>query len=154
MSNNKHFRLTPETLNPLFKSTIGFDQIVDGIFKEFGVSTTGYPPYNITRTIKESGTDEYNIVLALAGFTEDDIEISVENNTLVITGNSSILGDDLAGVEYLHKGIAARKFTRSFRLAEHVEISNAVLKNGILTVSLTMVIPESAKPKTIKITQQ
>lgn len=148
---NKQYRITSETLNPLFnKSTVGYDQLVESLFlKETACS--GYPPYNITRTIVEGGLDTFDIVLALAGFTEDDIEIVVENNSMVITGQSTILGDEDESVEYLHRGIAARKFTRSFKLAENVIVETAALKNGMLTVTLSRIVPDKKIPTSIKI---
>lgn len=149
---NKQFRITSESINPLFnRSTVGFDHLVESLFGD-STCTTGYPPYNITRITNAGELDKYAIVLALAGFTEDDISIEVENNTLLITGNSDALGNEDSSVEYLHKGIAARKFTRSFRLSDDVEIEGASLKNGILTVTLVRVIPEKVSPKLIKIT--
>ena len=150
---NKQIRFTSESLNPLFnKSSVGFDHLLESLFGE--VSSTpagGYPPYNITRTISSDNLDRYNIVLALAGFTEDDIDIMVENSNLLISGNSDALGGESDLVEYLHKGIAARKFTRSFKLADDVIVETASLKNGILTVSLTRIVPDEAIPQSIKI---
>ena len=152
---NKHIRITADSLNPLLKQTVGFDHLVESFFNtNNSQAATGYPPYNIVRETDSSGQDYYSIVLALAGMTEDDIELVVENNTMTVSGNSNVLAEDREGVEFLHKGIAARKFTRSFKLAEHVEVQSAVLKNGMLTVSLVRVIPDEKQPKLIKIQSQ
>jgi molecular chaperone IbpA len=88
----------------------------------------------------------------VAGFTQEDIEITVENNQLKISGKSAVLAEEVdSTVEYLHKGIAERNFIRTFKLAEHVEVVDASLKDGILKVLLNRNIPEAAKPKRITI---
>ena len=114
--------------------------------------STGYPPYNVARISKEDADDVYEITLAVAGFTQEDIEITVENNQLKISGKSALLAEEVdSGVEYLHKGIAERNFIRTFKLAEHVEVVDASLKDGILKVLLNRNIPEAAKSKRIAI---
>jgi molecular chaperone IbpA len=114
--------------------------------------STGYPPYNVVRISKEDAEDVYEITLAVAGFTQEDIELTVENNQLKISGKSAVLAEEVdSTVEYLHKGIAERNFIRTFKLAEHVEVANASLKDGILKVRLFRNIPEAAKPKRIAI---
>ena len=142
----KQLRLTTETLNPLFRASVGFDRVMNEFFNEPEfANVTGYPPYNISR----DDDDVYEINLALAGFRRDDIDIELEDGTLKITGKSEVLDQD--GREYLHKGIAERNFVRTFKLAEYVEVQSAKLEDGILRVTLVRNIPDALKPQKIKI---
>jgi molecular chaperone IbpA len=142
----KQFRLTTETLNPLFRASVGFDRVMNEFFNEPAfANVTGYPPYNISR----DENDVYEITLALAGFKRSDIDIELEDGTLKITGNSQVLDQD--GREFLHKGIAERNFVRTFKLAEYVEVDNAKLEDGILRVTLIRNIPDALQPKKIEI---
>ena len=101
---------------------------------------------------KETEEVSYEITLAVAGFTQDDIDITVEDKHLKVEGKSAVLAEDVnSEVEYIHKGIAERNFTRNFRLAEHVEVKTAKLQDGILKVTLFLNVPEEAKPKKISI---
>ena len=126
---------------------VGFDRMFDELSRTAGtLNATNYPPYNI---IKRSET-EYAVEVAVAGFEENELDVEVVNNELVITGNKAIE----ANSEYLHQGIAGRDFVRTFALFENVEVRGASVKNGILTVTLEHLIPESAKPKKIAITFQ
>ena len=102
-----------------------------------------YPPYDVLKLDE----DTYQVSLAVAGFSKEDIEVSVDNGTLKITGEIVEVTD----AEVIHKGIAARKFTRSFALGEYMEVSSATLKDGMLNVSVIRNLPEEKKPKTIKI---
>ena len=143
---NKQFRITTDTLSPLFKASIGFDNLVNEFFNEPQfANATGYPPYNISK----GKDDVYEITLAVAGFKKDDIEIELEDGTLKITGTSNVLDSD--DVEYLHKGIAERNFVRTFKLAEYVEVKKAKLDDGILRVQLFRNVPDALKPQKIKI---
>ena len=144
----KQLRFTSETLSPLYKMSIGFDRLAEQFFNDpsFATAQTGYPPFNIS---KGKGTDMYEITLAVAGFKKNDIDIEVEDGTLKISGASAVLDSD--DTEYLHKGIAERNFTRTFKLADFVEVAEAKLEDGMLQVSLFRNVPESMKPKTIKI---
>ena len=143
---NKQFRITTDTLSPLFKASIGFDNLVNEFFNEPQfANATGYPPYNISK----GKDDVYEITLAVAGFKKDDIEIELEDGTLKITGTSNVLDSD--EVEYLHKGIAERNFVRTFKLAEYVEVKKAKLDYGILRVQLFRNVPDALKPQKIKI---
>lgn len=120
---------------------IGFDQLFqefDSIQKE---NTTVYPPHNVVKLTEDS----YVIELAVAGFSEPELDIETIENSLVITGEKS----DKDEREYAHKGISARKFTRRFTLAEHVVVSGASLQNGILSISLERQVPEEKKPHKI-----
>ena len=143
---NKQIRFTSESLSPLYKMSIGFDRLADQFFNDptFSTAQTGYPPYNIAK--KED--DVYEVTLAVAGFKKDDIDISLEDGTLVIKGESNVLDES---VEYLHKGIAERNFIRTFKLAEFVEVKEAKLEDGILRVSLFRNVPDAMKPQKIKI---
>ena len=143
---NKQIRFTSESLSRLYKMSIGFDRLAEQFFNDptFSTAQTGYPPYNIAK--KED--DVYEVTLAVAGFKKDDIDISLEDGTLVIKGESNVLDES---VEYLHKGIAERNFIRTFKLAEFVEVKEAKLEDGILRVSLFRNIPDAMNPQKIKI---
>ena len=132
--------------NQLRPHTIGYDNIFDhfnDMFESSELQTT-YPPYDI---IKHSDT-KYDIQVALAGYSKDDIEIEVKENTLSI---KSAKKDEDNKVEILHRGIAKRYFERHFTIADDVKANGAELKNGLLVVSLERVIPEHKKPRTISI---
>jgi len=145
---NKQIRFTSESLSPLYKMSIGFDRLAEQFFNDptFAQAQTGYPPYNISKLEDET----YHVTLAIAGFKKSDIDISLEDGTLIIKGTSDVIDDD--GVEYLHKGIAERNFIRTFKLAEFVEVKEAKLEDGILIVSLFRNVPDAMKPQSIKIT--
>jgi molecular chaperone IbpA len=162
---NKTLKITSETLNPLYRMSVGFDRIMEDFFNDpvftvgSGSTTSGYPPFNINKIVNKSSSDvEYEIVLALAGFTEKDIEICVENNNMRISGATGCLNtsdkSDQEDITYLHKGIAERSFNRTFKLADYVEVKSATLKDGILRVRLWRDVPEAAKPKLITVTSQ
>ncbi|MGH7055564.1 MAG: Hsp20 family protein, partial [Stellaceae bacterium] len=104
----------------------------------------GYPPYNIETT----GEDAYRLTMAVAGFAGDELDITVQENTLVVTGKAK--KDDENG-RYLHRGIARRGFERRFSLAEHIKVTGASLENGMLHVDLVREVPETAKPRKIAI---
>jgi molecular chaperone IbpA len=128
---------------PLFRTAIGFDRLarlVDTLPQE----ATSYPPYNIEKT----GEDSYRLTLAVAGFSADDIELTVKENALIVTGK---IAENAKTAEYLHRGIAARAFTRRFVLADHVVVDGAEIANGLLNVAIKRVVPESAKPRRIEI---
>ena len=135
----------------LLPSTVGFDQMFKS-FEEMQRSvakTVSYPPYNI----KKVEDNKYIIEIAVAGFGKQDIEVELMDGTLVIKGQTSLdtLTKDGTDITYLHKGIAERAFTRSFKLADTIEIKNAELLNGILKVWLENIIPDSKKPRKINI---
>ena len=112
------------------------------------LNASNYPPYNI---IKESETI-WKIEVAVAGFDESELDVEIVNNELVVTG--AVNKENKAEQQYLHQGIAGRDFERTFALADNVEVKGAAVKNGILTVTLEHIVPESAKPKKIAITFQ
>jgi molecular chaperone IbpA len=109
-------------------------------------ANTNYPPYNIVK----HGDDNFAIELAVAGFKDGEINIQVERNQLTVKGEQAVDLDNQ--VEYLHRGISARSFARTWTLADHVEVAGASSENGILTISLERKIPEEQKPKSIAIT--
>ena len=136
--------------NQLRPVTIGFDDIFEDFGKMFdenilrGSYKQSYPPYDI---VKHSDT-HYDVQVALAGYSKDDIEIEVKENTLSI---KSVKKEEDEKVEVLHRGISKRYFERSFTIAEDVKVNGAELKDGLLIVSLERVIPEHKKPRLIKI---
>ena len=132
----------------IHKFTVGFDNIFDELQRVTSQTRDNYPPYNV---IKHSD-DQFSIELAVAGFHDGDITVEVESNQLTIKGEQTQNLDDLLkDIEYLHRGISARNFVRTFTLADHVEVANALVANGILTISLERKIPEEKKPKKIAI---
>ena len=133
----------------LHKFGIGFDNMFDDLMRvSTQQSTSNYPPYNIVQ-INE---DEYMISLAVAGFGLDNLSVTKDKKFLIIEGKEYQTDSEKIVPNYLHKGISNRDFRREFQLADHVEISNAHLELGILSVYLKREVPEDAKPKTIAIT--
>jgi molecular chaperone IbpA len=133
----------------LHKFGIGFDNMFDDLMRvSTQQSTSNYPPYNIVQ-INE---DEYMISLAVAGFGLDNLSVTKDKKFLIIEGKEYQPDSENIVPNYLHKGISNRDFRREFQLADHVEISNAHLELGILSVHLRREVPEDAKPKTIAIT--
>jgi molecular chaperone IbpA len=125
---------------------IGFNQMANRLNQIHSTAThQSYPPYDVEE-VKENSL--YLVTLAVAGFSKDDISVSVDNGTLVVKGEREA---DEASNHILHKGIAARKFTRTFALGEYMEVTGAELKDGLLKISVEKIIPEEKKPKTIKI---
>lgn len=137
-------RVTTLTLPDFHRTMLGFDRLVED-FQSF--NNAGYPPYNV----EKSGDDKYQITLALAGFIREDLKIDVTEGTLSITGEKKEEDTDGDGIEYLHKGIANRSFTRSWKLAEYVEVVQAKMENGMLYIQLERIVPEEKKPKHIEI---
>ena len=115
---------------------LGFEQLERLVERTAKTGNDGYPPYNIEQTSERS----YRITLAVAGFREEDLSITVEDRQLVIRGRQS---DDAEGRVFLHRGIAARQFQRSFVLADGVDVGEAVMENGLLHVDLTRHVPET-----------
>ena len=130
---------------PLFRTAIGFDRLarlVDTAAQT--TSAPSYPPYNIEKT----GEDSYVLTMAVAGFGPDDIELTVQDNTLVVSGR---VGGEQNGRELLYRGIAARSFERRFALADHIQVEQAGLTNGLLQIGVKRVVPEALKPRRIAI---
>ena len=135
-------------LASLSRALIGFDRMFNDIDRVQGRSDN-YPPHNIIKT----GENTYVIELAVAGFAKDEVSIQVENNQLTITGQKAIDVEleDQEDKIYLHRGLAARDFVKVFPLAEHIEVGDAELTNGILSVKLTRIVPEALKARVINI---
>ncbi len=136
--------------SPLYRSTVGFDRLFS-LLDNLGqpdTNTNSYPPYNIERT----GEDSYRITMAVAGFSEEDLNIEVKQNALTINAEKSEANADEN--EVLFRGIAARSFERRFQLADHVEVREASLVNGLLHIDLVREIPEAMKPRKIDISSK
>jgi len=134
-------------LTPLFRSSVGFDaldKMLDNAFREQAQSS--YPPYNIVKTAE----DAYRVEIAVAGFAENDIDVTQHQNVLIVRGQAAKRDDQ--NVEYLHRGIAQRAFEHKFQLADHVEVQRARLENGMLVIDLVRYVPEAMQPKKITIT--
>jgi molecular chaperone IbpA len=133
-------------LSPLFRSTIGFDRLMRlaDAATRVDSGSTAYPPYNIETT----GENAYRLTMAVAGFAADELDLTVKENALLITGKVKKEED---GKEYLYRGLARRAFERRFQLAEHIKVAGASLDNGLLHVDLVREIPEAMKPRKIEI---
>ena len=137
--------MTSYDLTPLLRSSVGFDvfdNIFDSVFN-LNESSTSYPPYNIIKS-----NNNYTITMAIAGFTKDEVDISVEENELSVKGVSNNSDEK---IEFLHKGIAARNFERKFQLADTIKVIDASYENGLLNIFLEREIPEHQKPRKIEI---
>lgn len=134
-------------LTPFYRNSVGFDRLaslIDTALKS-DTATGGYPPYNI----EELEENRYAITLAVAGFTQEELDIQVEKGVLTVRGSKQAKDER----KYLYQGIANRTFERKFNLADYIEVTGADLSNGLLTISLLKEIPEVMKPKTIAINQ-
>jgi molecular chaperone IbpA len=140
--------MRPFDFAPLYRSTVGFDRLVQLLDNVAGSETDApsYPPYNIERT----GENQYRITMAVAGFGQDDIKIEMKEQSLTIKGEKKPEDKER---QFLHRGIATRAFERRFQLADHVEVTGADLKDGLLHVELVRNVPERLKPRTIAIGQ-
>ena len=139
--------MDPFDFSPLFRSTIGFDRLTRLMDSATRVDNAAlaYPPYNIEKT----GEDAYRLTMAVAGFSRDEIDLTVQENSLLVTGKGHKEDDN---GRYLHRGIARRGFERRFSLADHIKVVGASLDNGMLHVDLVREVPEAMKPRTIQIT--
>ena len=136
-------------LAPLFRSTVGFDhlaRLVEGVSR-VDDQAFAYPPYNIEKL----SDDAYRVTMAVAGFAESDLDITVKGQNLIVTGNAK---KEETAQSYLHRGIAGRSFERRFQLAEHIKVANAALINGLLHIELVREVPEALKPRIIAIGSQ
>ncbi|MFM5334257.1 Hsp20 family protein [Aeromonas veronii] len=129
--------------SPLYRSAIGFDRLANLIESAASNGNAGYPPYNI----EQLGDNDYRISMAVAGFTQEELELSFQENLLTVKGNKQ------ADTErnYLYQGIAERGFERRFQLADYVRVKGADLKNGLLHIELVREVPEAMKPRKIEI---
>jgi molecular chaperone IbpA len=130
-------------LNPLWRSTIGFDRLFDLVETAQRAGEDHYPPYNIERL----ADDRYQITLAVAGFAPDEISITAEQNVVTIEGTKA----EKADREFLYRGISTRQFKRQFSLADYVQVKGASFDNGLLRIDLLREIPEAMKPRQIAI---
>jgi molecular chaperone IbpA len=133
-------------LTPLFRTSVGFDSLarmLDGMTK-LDEQASAYPPYNIEKLAE----DRYRITMAVAGFTEEDVTITAQDNALIVVGKAKAETEER---HYLHRGIAGRAFERRFQLADHIRVMGASLQHGLLHIELAREVPEAMKPRTIKI---
>jgi len=140
------YRITAGNLIPtLNRHMVGFDRLFNDVDRLFTQQAPSYPPYNIERV----NDSEYVITLAVAGFNKGEITVTVNNETLVVAGHKNESAEN--GANWLHRGIATRDFSRSWNLAEFVEVVSAENKNGMLEIHLKQEVPEAMKPKQITI---
>jgi molecular chaperone IbpA len=142
---NGNYTYTSGSLDKIFNDPffIGFNRHLDLLGNLHKVNNQSYPPYDILKLDE----DTYILSLAIAGFSKENINMSVDNGSLVIKGEIVEITD----AEVVHKGIAGRKFTRTFALGEYMEVTNAELKDGMLTINIARIVPEEKKPKQIDI---
>ncbi|MEQ1540875.1 MAG: Hsp20 family protein [Novosphingobium sp.] len=134
--------------SPYRRTMVGFDRLFDLLENQSRAnSSENYPPFNIER----SGEDAYRITLAVAGFKPADIEITAQQNLLVVQGRK---GEETSSAQFLHVGIAQRGFERRFELADYVRVDAANLEDGLLTIDLVREVPEAMKPKKIAVGTQ
>jgi len=133
--------------SPFRRSTVGFDRLFD-MLESSGMGNGGenYPPFDLIKT----GENDYRIELAVAGFKPDEIDITAQQNVLIVSGRKKEEQED-KGSDYIYRGIATRSFERRFALADHIQVKGADLKDGLLAIELVREIPEAMKPKKIEI---
>lgn len=129
---------------PLYRSAIGFDRLFNQMEKNIAGNNAGYPPYNI----EQQDEHHYRITMAVAGFSESQLDITQQQNILVVTGT---FGEEKTERQYLYQGIAERDFERKFQLADHVKVIGAQMENGLLHIDLEHEVPEEVKPRKIEI---
>lgn len=136
--------MTNQTVQTLFPRSafVGFDHLFDELDRVARHAKDNYPPHNIVKVADQT----YLVELAVAGFKQEELEIEVKDRSLYVRGEHVSQGR-----EYIHKGISAKKFSRTFRLSEYVEVHGADLKDGILSIELKVVIPDSKRPRKIEI---
>jgi len=138
-------------IDALNRALVGFDTMFDQMERRYANSVpNNYPPHNILKT----GENQYEIQIAVTGFEKSEISVTVESNVLTVKGEGAeSIRHENPEIVYLHRGLATRDFAREFPLAEHIEISGAEIKNGMLIVKLVRNIPDSAKPRIIDIVE-
>ena len=136
-------------LSPLYRASIGFDQVTDLMNRVItnNSTTVSYPPYNIEKTADES----YRISIAVAGFSDTDLNVEIKDKTLIISGKKD---DDKNEKNFLYKGIATRAFERTFHLADHIKVKSASHSDGMLHIDVFREVPEELKPRRIDIAAQ
>jgi len=132
---------------PFRRSSVGFDRLFDMLENSaFGQAQENYPPFDLIKL----GDNDYRIELAVAGFKPDEIDITAQQNVLIVTGRKSEESDQKDG-DFIYRGIANRSFERRFALADHIQVKGADMKDGLLSIELVREIPEAMKPKKINI---
>lgn len=134
-------------LTPLLRTSIGFDHINRLLDNALGNNEVAYPPYNIEKVSE----DDYRITIALAGFSEDDLDVTINEGVLIISASNTSDKEEADDSRFLHRGIAKRSFERRFRLADTIRVMGAALENGLLTIDLQREVPEHLKPRKINI---
>jgi molecular chaperone IbpA len=143
---NQLVRFDTSALN---KALLGFDSLFDNFEQRFtNQINNNYPPYNIVK----KDENNYEIEVAVTGFLPEEVTVEIDQNQLIIKGERKREED--ADAQYLHRGLATRDFTRSWTLAEHMEVGTGTIKNGVLRIALQRVIPEALKPRVLKITAE
>ena len=137
--------MTTIDFSPLFRSMIGFDRLSSALEAAQRAESGGYPPYNV----EVSGENAYRITMAVAGFSETDLDIEAKENILTVSGNRK--ADEDKETRYLYRGIATRGFERRFQLADYVKVVDARMENGLLHIDLVREIPEAMKPRKIEV---
>lgn len=141
---------TALSLNPLLRHSVGFDRFND-LFETLSTENnnrSSFPPYDIVKI----GENNYQIVMAIAGYNDKDINIVLEDGQLKVSGkHEAIESDGNENHEYLHRGIAKRAFEQNYRLADHMRVTNAKLENGMLSIDIEREIPEEKKPQMIQV---
>ena len=138
--------MTTIDFTPLFRSAIGFDRLASALESAYRSEAGGFPPYNIEVT----GEDKYRISMAVAGFSRDDLDLSVKESILTVSGSRQEETRDNQR-RYLYRGIATRNFERQFQLADYVKVVDARIEDGLLHIDLMREIPEAMKPRKIEI---
>ncbi len=135
--------------NALNKALLGFDDLFNNFEQRFANQiNNNYPPYNVVK----KDENNYEIEVAVTGFLPEEITVEIDQNQLIVKGERK--RDEDADVQYLHRGLATRDFTRSWTLAEHMEVGTGTIKNGVLRIALQRVVPEALKPRVLKITAE
>jgi molecular chaperone IbpA len=133
---------------PYRRSTVGFDRLFDMLENSsLGQGQENYPPFDLIKL----GENDYRIELAVAGFKPDEIDITAQQNVLLVSGRKKEEADDSKGNSYIYRGIATRSFERRFALADHIQVKGADMKDGLLAIELVREIPEAMKPRKINI---
>lgn len=141
--NQEDVAMTNLDFSPLFRSTIGFDRLFN-VAEAATRAEAGYPPYNIEVT----GENAYRVTVAVAGFAPDELDITVKENTLLVSGQAKTKEETK---QALYRGIARRAFERRFQLADHIKVKGATVENGLLNIDLVREVPEEKKPRRIEI---
>ena len=139
-------RFDPQALS---RALVGFDRVFDDIERRFAAQVSNnYPPHNIARI----GENQYEIQMAVTGFNKEEVIVQVEADEITVKGESATPNEN-ANKEYLHRGLALRDFERTFKMAEHMKVVGAEIRNGILTIKIEREIPEALKPRIIDIVE-